>query len=91
MKPILRRKVYSISMEPLLLLHNACVNFGLIDVILHADTVPPTAVVDGGAAFTHALNATVNITFSETCDHGGGFVCTNTSFCDVSYTAIFAC
>lgn len=69
MKPILRRKVYSISMEPLLLLHNACVNFGLIDVILHADTVPPTAVVDGGAAFTHALNATVNITFSETCDH----------------------
>jgi len=45
------------------------------------DTVAPTAVVDGGQAFTNGQNVTVNITFSETCD---GFICTNASSCDVS-------
>ena len=51
--------------------------------ILFADTVAPTAVVDAGAAFTNAQNVTVNMTFSEICEHDGGFVCTNSSFCEV--------
>ena len=54
--------------------------------ILFADTVAPTAVVVAGAAFTNAQNVTVNITFSEICEHDGGFVCTNSSFCEVSCT-----
>ncbi|KAG0558527.1 hypothetical protein KC19_10G034900 [Ceratodon purpureus] len=44
------------------------------------DTVAPTAVVNGGQAFTNGQNVTVNITFSEVCV---GFFCTNESFCDL--------
>jgi len=44
------------------------------------DTVPPTAVVDGGQAFTNGQNVTVNVTFTENC---AGFSCTNASFCDL--------
>ncbi|KAG0609988.1 hypothetical protein M758_7G030200 [Ceratodon purpureus] len=46
------------------------------------DTVAPTAVVVAAQKFTNAQNVTVNITFSETCENGGGFVCTNSS-CDL--------
>ncbi|CAK9863574.1 unnamed protein product [Sphagnum jensenii] len=47
------------------------------------DTIPPTAFVEAGQAYTDAVNVTVNITFSELCDQDGGFVCPNTSSCDL--------
>ncbi|KAH8966354.1 hypothetical protein BDL97_03G020900 [Sphagnum fallax] len=50
---------------------------------MFADTIPPTAVVDAGQAYTNAVNVTVNITFSEVCDRDGGFVCPSTSSCDL--------
>ncbi|CAM6012995.1 unnamed protein product [Sphagnum balticum] len=48
------------------------------------ESIPPTATVDAGPAFTNAFNITVTITFTEICEgRGGGFQCSNTSFCDL--------
>ncbi|CAK9867304.1 unnamed protein product [Sphagnum jensenii] len=48
------------------------------------ESIPPTATVDAGPAFTNAVNITVTITFTEICEgRGGGFQCSNTSFCDL--------
>ncbi|XP_030939503.1 uncharacterized protein LOC115964305 [Quercus lobata] len=40
------------------------------------DTVPPTAYISASTPFTNALNALINISFSEPCT-GGGFVCSS--------------
>ncbi|KAH9563973.1 hypothetical protein CY35_04G000100 [Sphagnum magellanicum] len=48
------------------------------------ESIPPTATVDAGLAFTNAINITVTITFTEICEgRGGGFQCSNTSFRDL--------
>ncbi|GJM89928.1 hypothetical protein PR202_ga06157 [Eleusine coracana subsp. coracana] len=46
------------------------------------DTVPPTASVTAGSAFTSASNVSVLISFSEPCPGAGGFTCNNT-YCNV--------
>lgn len=51
---------------------------------LRADTIPPTAVLNAGPAFTNAVNISVNLKFSEPCITPG-FRCPNTSQCDVSF------
>ncbi|KAG0625415.1 hypothetical protein M758_2G053200 [Ceratodon purpureus] len=47
------------------------------------DTVPPTAVLDGGHAFTNKINVSIIIALSEVCENSGGFVCTNASACEL--------
>ncbi|GJN22115.1 hypothetical protein PR202_gb09651 [Eleusine coracana subsp. coracana] len=46
------------------------------------DTVPPTASVTAGSAFTSASNVSVLISFSEPCPGAGGFTCNNT-YCNL--------
>lgn len=51
---------------------------------LSADTVPPTASVTASRSFTNASNVSVNISFSEPCNGGGGFGCSSVNTCNVS-------
>nr|CAB3460534.1 unnamed protein product [Digitaria exilis] len=46
------------------------------------DTVPPTASVTAGPAFTSAPNVSALVSFSEPCLGGGGFVC-NDTYCNL--------
>nr|CAB3464247.1 unnamed protein product [Digitaria exilis] len=46
------------------------------------DTVPPTASVTAGPAFTSAPNVSALVSFSEPCPGGGGFVC-NDTYCNL--------
>ncbi|BBN01488.1 hypothetical protein MPTK1_2g07770 [Marchantia polymorpha subsp. ruderalis] len=47
------------------------------------DTVPPTASIEAGPAFTNAINVSVAIEFSEPCTGNGGFQCSDVSNCSV--------
>ncbi|XP_030938237.1 uncharacterized protein LOC115963393 isoform X2 [Quercus lobata] len=47
------------------------------------DTVPPTAYISTSTPFTNALNASINISFSEPCTGGGGFVCSSVNACNL--------
>ena len=49
-----------------------------------ADTVPPTANITASTDFTNALNVSINISFSEPCTGGPGFVCSSVNACYVS-------
>jgi len=52
-------------------------------VYLHrADTVPPTASVSAGSAFTSAPSVSALVSFTEPCPGGGGFVC-NDTYCNL--------
>ncbi|RLM98408.1 hypothetical protein C2845_PM06G03680 [Panicum miliaceum] len=46
------------------------------------DTVPPTASVSAGSAFTSATNVSALVSFTEPCPGGGGFVC-NDTYCNL--------
>ncbi|KAK4568694.1 hypothetical protein RGQ29_004196 [Quercus rubra] len=45
------------------------------------DTVPPTANITASTDFTNALNVSINISFSEPCTGGPGFVCSSVNAC----------
>ncbi|XP_065633662.1 uncharacterized protein LOC112027250 [Quercus suber] len=47
------------------------------------DTVPPTAYITASTPFTNALNVSINISFSEPCTGGGGFVCSSVNACNL--------
>ncbi|KAL6177481.1 hypothetical protein ACLB2K_049007 [Fragaria x ananassa] len=47
------------------------------------DTVPPTASVTASRSFTTATNVSVNISFSESCNGGGGFGCSSVNTCNL--------
>ncbi|XP_038894141.1 uncharacterized protein LOC120082862 isoform X2 [Benincasa hispida] len=47
------------------------------------DTVPPTASIMASTTFTNALNVSVNISFSEPCNGGGGFGCSSVEACNL--------
>lgn len=47
------------------------------------DTVPPTASIMASTTFTNALNVSVNISFSEPCNGGGGFGCSSLEACNL--------
>ncbi|KAK7815890.1 hypothetical protein CFP56_001056 [Quercus suber] len=47
------------------------------------DTIPPTAYVSASTPFTNALNVSINISFSEPCTGGGGFVCASVNACNL--------
>ncbi|CAD6270962.1 unnamed protein product [Miscanthus lutarioriparius] len=46
------------------------------------DTVPPTASVSAGPAFTSASSVSALVSFTEPCPGGGGFVC-NATYCNL--------
>ncbi|XP_039840587.1 uncharacterized protein LOC120700424 [Panicum virgatum] len=46
------------------------------------DTVPPTASVSAGPAFTSAPSVSALVSFTEPCPGGGGFVCNHT-YCNL--------
>ncbi|OEL29984.1 hypothetical protein BAE44_0008997 [Dichanthelium oligosanthes] len=46
------------------------------------DTVPPTASVSAGSAFTSGANVSALVSFTEPCPGGGGFVC-NDTYCNL--------
>ncbi|XP_050258027.1 uncharacterized protein LOC126703145 isoform X7 [Quercus robur] len=46
------------------------------------DTVPPTANITASTDFTNALNVSINISFSEPCTGGRGFVCSSVNACN---------
>ncbi|KAK7850146.1 hypothetical protein CFP56_001505 [Quercus suber] len=47
------------------------------------DTVPPTADITASTNFTNALNVPINISFSEPCTGGPGFVCSSVNACNL--------
>ncbi|KAK9995724.1 hypothetical protein SO802_020410 [Lithocarpus litseifolius] len=47
------------------------------------DTVPPTANITASTDFTNALNVSINISFSEPCTGGRGFVCSSVNACNL--------
>ncbi|KAK9995729.1 hypothetical protein SO802_020415 [Lithocarpus litseifolius] len=47
------------------------------------DTVPPTANITASTNFTNALNVSINISFSEPCTGGRGFVCSSVNACNL--------
>nr|POE64132.1 hypothetical protein CFP56_08503 [Quercus suber] len=47
------------------------------------DTVPPTANITASSDFTNALNVPINISFSEPCTGGQGFVCSSVNACNL--------
>ncbi|XP_062025753.1 uncharacterized protein LOC133742079 isoform X1 [Rosa rugosa] len=47
------------------------------------DTVPPTASVTASRSFTNATSVSVNISFSESCNGGGGFGCSSVNTCNL--------
>ncbi|KAK7823279.1 hypothetical protein CFP56_035686, partial [Quercus suber] len=47
------------------------------------DTVPPTANITASSDFTNALNVSINISFSEPCTGGRGFVCSSVDACNL--------
>ncbi|TVU20097.1 hypothetical protein EJB05_36290 [Eragrostis curvula] len=55
----------------------ACVTYAW-----NVDTVPPTASVTAGSAFTSASNVSALISFSEPCPGAGGFTC-NQTYCNL--------
>ncbi|KAK4282247.1 hypothetical protein QN277_013647 [Acacia crassicarpa] len=47
------------------------------------DRIPPTAIISSEQTYTNAKSVSVDITFSEPCTGLGGFICLNSSNCDV--------
>ncbi|KAI9084061.1 hypothetical protein K1719_034057 [Acacia pycnantha] len=47
------------------------------------DRIPPTAIISSEQTYTNAKRLSVDITFSEPCTGLGGFICLNSSNCDV--------
>ncbi|KAK9271997.1 hypothetical protein L1049_002366 [Liquidambar formosana] len=47
------------------------------------DTIPPTATIFSEQTYTNAEKIAIDVTFSEACTGQGGFVCVNSSNCDV--------
>uniref|UniRef100_A0A7N2MN02 Uncharacterized protein n=1 Tax=Quercus lobata TaxID=97700 RepID=A0A7N2MN02_QUELO len=47
------------------------------------DTVPPTANITASTNFTNALIVPINISFSEPCTGGPGFVCSSVNVCNL--------
>ncbi|KAF3950224.1 hypothetical protein CMV_023990 [Castanea mollissima] len=58
-----------------------CENGTIFSYKWTVDTVPPTANITASTPFTNASTVSINISFSETCTGGGGFVCSSVSNC----------